>query len=304
MKIGVDIGDTMGPVTLNTMVGRARRARELGLHSVWMGQFVGWDILTALALVGREVPDLELGTAIVPTYPRHPLALASQVLSVQAATGNRLQLGLGPSHRTIIEEWYGLDYGRPARHMREYLEALRPLLRQEQVSYQGETLRAQGKLTVLDARPPALLISALGPVMLRLAGELTDGTVTAWAGPRAIAEHIAPRLNEAAEAAGRPRPRIVAGVLVHVTDKPAMARQRVGEQFSAADHLPSYRAMMDIEGVATGADLLLAGDEAEVTAGLRAYQEAGATEFVAFFAGPDEERPRTEALLSRLAAEG
>ena len=304
MKIGVDIGDTMGPATLDTMVQRAQRARELGLHSVWMGQYVGWDILTALALVGREVPDLELGTAIVPTYPRHPIALASQALSVQAATGNRLQLGLGPSHRAIIEAWYGYDYDRPARHMREYLEALKPLLRGEQADYQGETLRAQGKLTVLEAAPPPVLVSALGPVMLRLAGELADGTVTAWTGPRAIAGHIAPRLNEAAAAANRPSPRIVAGVLVNVTDDPTSARQSVAERFGAADALPSYRAVMDIEGVGSGADLLLAGDEAEVTAGLRAYQEAGATEFVAFFAGPEEERPRTEALLAQLAADG
>lgn len=302
MKIGIDIGDTTGPVPLDTMVVRAQRARQLGLDSVWMGQYVGWDILTALALVGREVPDLALGTAIVPTYPKHPLALASQALSVQAATGNRLQLGLGPSHRAIIEEWYGYDYDRPARHMREYLEALDPLLRGEQANYQGETLRAKGKLTVLEGKPPAVLISALGPVMLRLAGELTDGTVTAWAGPRAIAEHVAPRINEAAAAAGRPQPRIVAGVLMNVTDEPAAARQSVAERFGGSSDLPSYRAMMDIEGVAGGADLLLAGDEAEVTAGLRAYQEAGATELVAFFTGSEEERPRTEALLARLAA--
>jgi F420-dependent oxidoreductase-like protein len=269
-----------------------------------MGQYVGWDILTALALVGREVPDLALGTAIVPTYPRHPIALASQALSVQAATGNRLQLGLGPSHRAIIEEWYGYDYDRPARHMREYLEALDPLLRGEQANYQGETLRAQGKLTVLEATPPAVLLAALGPVMLRLAGELTDGTVTAWTGPRAIAEHIAPRLNEAATSAGRPQPRIVAGVLINVTDEPAAARKSVAERFGGSGDLPSYRAMLDIEGVASGADLLLAGDEAEVTAGLRAYQEAGATELVAFFTGTEEERPRTETLLAGLAAEG
>lgn len=304
MKIGVDIGDTTGPVTLDTMVARAQRARGLGLHSVWMGQYVGWDILTALALVGREVPDLTLGTAIVPTYPRHPIALASQALSVQAATGNRLQLGLGPSHRAIIEEWYGYDYDRPARHMREYLEALKPLLRGEQANYEGDTIRAQGKLTVLEAKPPAVLISALGPVMLRLAGELAGGTVTAWAGPRTIATHIAPRLNEAAAAAGRPQPRIVAGVLLNVTDEPAAARQSVAERFGGSGSLPSYRAMMDIEGVAGGADLLLAGDEAEVAAGMRAYREAGATELVAFFTGAEEDRPRTEALLARLASEG
>lgn len=304
MKIGVDIGDTTGPVTLDTMVARAQRASQLGLHSVWMGQYVGWDILTALALVGREVPDLSLGTAIVPTYPKHPMALASQALSVQAATGNRLQLGIGPSHRAIIEEWYGYDYDRPARHMREYLEALTPLLRGEHANYRGETLRAQGQLTVLEAKPPAVLISALGPVMLRLAGELADGTVTAWTGPRTIAGHIAPRINEAAAAAGRPRPRIVAGVLVNVTDEPAAARQSVAERFGGSGNLPSYRAVMDIEGVTGGADLLVAGDEAEVAAGLRAYQEAGATELVAFFTGPEEERPRTEALLASLASAG
>ncbi len=304
MRIGIEVGDAMGPVSLDTIVRRVQDAAAAGLDGAWMAQVFGWDALTALAVAGREVPGIALGTAVVPTYPRHPLALASQALSVQAATGNRLSLGIGPSHQFIIEGMFGYSFAKPARHMRDYLAALGPLLRGESVSYQGETLKVEGTITVPGAAPPSLLIAALGPVMLRLAGELSDGTITAWTGPATIADYIVPTISEAASAAGRPAPRVVAGVLVHVTPDAETARARIAERFAQAGETPSYRAMLDREGAANPEDLLVSGDELAVERELRRYVDAGATELLVFPVGPDEERARTVALLGDLARSG
>jgi hypothetical protein len=176
------------------------------------------------------VPGIEVGTAVVQTYPKHPLALAGQALTARAISGNAFTLGLGPSHREIIEGTFGLDYDRPARHVREYLSALMPLLRGEAVDYLGATLSVTGQITVPGATPPPVLLSALGPVMLRIAGELADGTVTVWTGPRAVAEHIVPRITEAARTAGRPAPRVVASAMVAITNDPGKVRRRIAEQ--------------------------------------------------------------------------
>jgi F420-dependent oxidoreductase-like protein len=301
MRIGIEVGDAMGPVLLETIVDRVREAAAARLSAVWMAQVFGWDALTALAVAGREVPGIALGTAVVPSYPRHPLALASQALSVQAATGNRLSLGIGPSHQAVIEGMFGQSFAKPARHLRDYLAVLAPLLRGEAVSYQGETLKVEGKIDVPGAEPPSLLIGALGPVMLRLAGELTDGTITAWTGPATIADYIVPTITKAASAAGRPQPRVVAGVLVHVTPDTDAARIRIAERFAMAGLAPSYRAMLDREGASNPEDLLVTGDESAVERELRRYFEAGATELLVFPVGPDEERARTVALLGDLA---
>ncbi|MFT4040322.1 MAG: TIGR03564 family F420-dependent LLM class oxidoreductase [Thermomicrobiales bacterium] len=302
MHIGVSIGDVTGPVTLATITARAERADALGLHSVWLNNNPSWDPLTTLALVGQPAPDVELGTNIVLTYPRHPLILTSQALTVQAATGNRLQLGIGPGHRLVTEEWFGYNFDHPVQDLREYLEVLRPLLRGEAVQYRGESVRVNAQIAVPEAAPPPILISAMGPAMLRLTGELADGTVTASVGPRTLAEHIAPRINAAAAEAGRPKPRIVASVMVDVTDEPEVARARVAARFGMSSQLLAYRAMLDREGVAGYEDLLLTGDEAAVRAGLRAYREAGATELIAMVVSEPGAEARTEALLASEAA--
>jgi F420-dependent oxidoreductase-like protein len=301
MRIGIEVGDAMGPVTIETIIARVQEAASAGLETAWMAQLFGWDALTALAVAGREVPGIALGTAIVQTYPRHPLALASQALSVQAASGNRLNLGIGPSHQFIIEGMFGYSFEKPARHMRDYLAVLGPLLRGESVSYQGETLKVDGSVGIPGAEPPSLLLAALGPRMLQLAGELTDGTITAWTGPTTIADYILPTITSAAAAAGRHDPRVIAGVLVHVTEDAAAARERIAERFTAAGTAPSYRAMLDREGVANPTDLLAAGDETTVERELRRYVDAGATEILVFPVGPDEDRARTVALLGELA---
>jgi F420-dependent oxidoreductase-like protein len=265
---------------LDDVVAQARRARDAGLDSVFFGHVPSWDALMAAALAGREAPGLEVGTAVVPTWPRHPLALASQALTAQAMAGGRFTLGIGPSHPPVIEGGHGIPYERPARHVREYLSALRPLLRGEDVEYRGETLTAVGTVDAPGAVPPPVIVSALGPAMLRVAGELADGTVTTWTGAAAIADHIVPSITRAAEAAGRPAPRVLAGVVVALTTDPDGVRRELAEQFAAASAFPGYRAVLDRQGLSGVHETVVAGDEAAVERELRRFADAGATDLL------------------------
>ena len=299
MRYGVML-DTSG--SIDDVVKEVRWAADGGLASVWCSQIFGYDALTLLAIVGREVPGIEVGTAVVPTYPRHPIVLAGQALTTQAAAGGRLALGIGLSHQIVIESMYGYSFDRPARHMREYLCALLPLLRGEAVSFQGETLKAMtmGPLDVKVPAPPVLL-AALAPAMLRLAGDVADGTVTWMTGPSTIRDHIAPSITRAAKEAGRPEPRIVAGLPVCVTDDVAGARERAATTFAIYGQLPSYRAMLDREGAGGPADVAIVGDQDSVASGLAGLFDAGATEVVAAPYGSGQERQRTADLLTSLA---
>jgi 5,10-methylenetetrahydromethanopterin reductase len=285
------------------VVGEVQRLADAGLHCAACAQIFCYDALTLLALVGARVPDIELMTAVVPTYPRHPIMLAAQALTVQAATGGRLTLGIGVSHQVVIEGMFGYSYERPAHHMREYLHALAPLLRGEQVTYQGETVRAftRGPLDVA-APAPGLMLAALAPAMLRIAGGETDGTVTWMAGLRTIGSYVAPTIRAAALDAGRPEPRIAVSLPTCVTADPERARRRANTAFAIYGQLPAYRAMLDREGAPGPAEVAVVGDEASVGEQLAAYAQAGATDYIASVYGSREERERTLALLSRLAA--
>ncbi|SNR69723.1 LLM class F420-dependent oxidoreductase [Actinomadura mexicana] len=269
-----------GTAPLDDIVTQVRLARDAGLDSVFFGHAGSWDALMTTAVAGREAPGIEVGTAIVPTYPRHPLALASQALTAQAMTGGRFTLGIGPSHPQVIEGSHGISYERPARHVREYLSALRPLLRGESVDYHGETLTTVGSVEAPGATPPPVLVSALGPAMLRIAGELADGTVTTWVGADAIADHIVPSITKAAESAGRPAPRVLAGAIVALTDDPDSVRRDLAAQFGAASDFPAYRAVLDRQGLSGVHETVIAGDEETVTRELRRFADAGATDLL------------------------
>ena len=193
---------------------------------MWSSQIFGWDTLTVLAVVGREVPGVDLGTAVIPVHPRHPMMLAEQALTVQAASGGRLVLGIGLSHQVVVEGAWGCSFDQPARYMREYLSVLVPLLRGEQVSFNGEVIRTNtfGPLDVVPTPPPPVLVAALGPTMLRPAGTQADGTVTWMVGPDDVADHIVPTITAAASDAGRPSPQVVVTLPVCVTDDADAAR--------------------------------------------------------------------------------
>ncbi len=289
---------------LDGVIAQAAEIQGVGLHSAWASQIFGWDVLTLLACVGREVDGLELGTAVVPTYPRHPITLAIQALTTQAACGGRLCLGVGLSHQVVIEGVYGYSFERPLRHAREYLSVLMPLLSGEQVSFRGDTLSATtlGPLECKGADPPAVLLAALGPAMLRLAGEQAAGTVTWMTGARTVREHIAPGIRRSAEQAGRPSPRVVVALPAAVTREPDRAREGAGRTFGFYGQLPSYRAMLDREGVGGPADVAIVGSEAEVRAGISAVEEAGATDFVVVPFGHPEERQATLELVGSLGS--
>lgn len=299
MGIGITVGLGLdGPQTFEDVVDEVTAARAAGIRQVWVAQVFGWDALTLLAAVGLRVPDIGLGTAVVPVRPRHPLTLASQALTVQAATGNRLALGVGASHEVLVSGAFGHQFERPAAHLREHLSVLLPLLRGEVVDHEGEMLTARGGIGVSGAEPPPVLVAALGPAMLRVAGELADGTIPTWVGPRALAEHVVPRVTAAAAAAGRPQPTVVVSLPVTVTSDEEAARQNAATAFGQAMDLPSYRAVLEREGAASVADVTIAGDEASVQHQLARLRDAGATGLIATPVGSEEERVRTVRLLA------
>lgn len=291
MRIGTFAGDLNGPTsTVDTAVAAARAAAEVGFTSFWMPQIFGLDALATLAVVGAQVPGLELGTAVVPIYPRHPTVLAQQALTVQSASNGRLTLGIGLSHQVVIEHMLGHSFDRPASYMEEYLTALGPLLRGEQTDVDGTRVTTHMQLDIA-APPPGLLVAALGERMLHLAADLADGTATWMTGPKTLAEHTVPTLRAAAGGAGK---RVVAALPVAVTDDVASARARAAEAFKIYGVLPSYRAMLDREGASGPEDVALIGDAASVSTRIEALFETGVTEFVAveFSRGDDAARTR------------
>ena len=280
MRIGVMLGADGGRGDLDGIVAAAKQVEAAGLDNLWMANIFSFDAIGTLALVGREVPRIGLGTAVTPTYPRHPTALAQQALTTAAATGNRFTLGIGLSHKIVIENMLGLSYDRPARHMREYLDVLMPLLRGEAVNYDGEQYRVHGlQLAIPGAEPVPTVVAALGPLMLRLAGEYTDGTNTWMVGPKTMENHIVARLARAAEAAGRPAPRVVGGVPIALTNRPDAARETIATTLTMYGQLPSYRAMLDREGVDGPADIAIVGDENALRGEIDRFRNAGVTDF-------------------------
>jgi len=290
---------------LSESVAQLRRFAEAGLDHAFAVQIFGPDALTLLATIGAQVPGIGLGTGVVPIQPRHPMMLAQQALTVQWATGDRLILGVGVSHRVVVEGMWGISFDRPARYMREYLSVLMPLLRGQTVREAGERITAHTFQPLeVKAAPPPVLVAALGDAMLKVAGRTADGTVTWMTGTRTVASHIAPTIRAAAQEAGRPAPRIAVALPVSVTVDVEAARERVNEEFAMYPSLPSYRAMLDKEGARGPADVAIVGDEDIVADSIEKLAAAGATDLVASIVGDADERARTFSLLSEIARSG
>ncbi|MCH7580059.1 MAG: LLM class F420-dependent oxidoreductase [Chloroflexi bacterium] len=264
-------------------------AERDGFHGVWFGQIFGGDTLTAIALVGAQTERIELGTGVIPTYLHHPFSLAQQALTVGAAAGGRFVLGIGPSHQPVVEQMWGLSYEKPARHVREYLSVLRPLMDEGHVSFSGDVYKVNAGVQVPGAKPVPIIISALAPMMLRIAGELADGTVTWMAGRKAIETYVAPRINKAAQEAGRPAPRVCVALPVAVTNDLEKTRERAAQVFNMYGQLVNYRRVLDIEGVDGPANVGIFGTASEIEQQFRAFADAGATDLLAaIFPGSDD----------------
>ena len=305
MKIGIYGGNVRRGKPLSTLVDEIVEKEEQGFSSYWTPQVGTFDALTMLALAGRETSRIELGTAVVPSYPRHPNALAQQAATVNALCGGRLVLGVGPSHAPAIEA-LGLAYDRPALHMREYVTILKALGSEGQVDFQGAMYRIRTGFACPDAQPFAVVVSALAPLMLKAAGEVADGTVTWMVGKNTIRSRTAPGITKAASAAGRPAPRVIAALPVCVHDDKAQATARAVQIFQGYGQLPNYRRQLDAEGLDQAGEIAVVGNEDEVTAELQAFFDAGATEVIAsIYPAGDDSRgsfARTTALLRKLAA--
>lgn len=283
MTVGVAIDAANAAHQIDASVRLAGEAAEAGLRSVWFGQTFGADSPQLAALVGREVPDLHVGTSAIPVFGRHPLTVAGQALTAQAATHGRYHLGLALGTALLTERGFGIPYERPVRRLREFLTVVRQVTESGTADFHGELLTAT---TPVPARVPGadtgvpLLVAAMGPQALRASGELADGILPYLAGPRALAEHIVPAVTAAAEAAGRPAPRIVALVPGVVTDDAAAAREKAGELLAFYEQFPSYARVIELSGGRRAVDVAAIGDEAAVAAEVQRYRDAGATEVV------------------------
>ncbi len=284
MRIGVMVGPERGryATKVQRLQADARWAEDAGFSSIWVPHIPDeLDALTAATVIGLETTRIEVGTAVVPVQPRHPIALAQHALSVQAVLGGRLALGLGVSHHWIIDEMLGLPYERPAATMRAYLDVLEAAFAGPgPVDVENELFRVHNPLDITDLPPTPVLLAALGPVMLRIAGERTDGTILWMADERAVESHVVPHLTRAAAAAGRPAPRIVAGIPVCVCDDREVdtAVARTNRILAEAEVSPNYQRLLDLGDAQTVGDLLAAGSEAAVEKRLRSFAEAGVTD--------------------------
>jgi F420-dependent oxidoreductase-like protein len=320
MRIGLMIGsDKERPrgERLTGLVADVQEAEAAGFTSVWIPQVPGYlDALTAVAVVGQATERIELGTAVVPLQTRHPVPMAQQALTTRMACGGRLALGLGPSHDWIVTGQLGLPYDRPARLVRDYLEVLQAAFAGPgQVDVENDAYRVHSPLDVSDvgdAGPLPILLAALAPVMLRLAGERASGTILWMADERAVGEHVVPRITKAATEAGRPAPRIVAGVPVVLCPDRAVdaARETAKVVLGHAGFSPNYERLLSHGDARDVDDVMAAGDESAIAARLRRYRDAGVTDLAARIVplGDDpaarlESRRRTQDVLAALAPE-
>jgi len=296
MRIGIMLSMPGGTPTVDGLAQAAQQAEAAGFASAWLPQVFDVDALTALAFAGRATTRIELGTAVVPTYPRHPLTLAQQALTAQSVMGGRLALGIGLSHKIVIENMLGLSYTQPIPHTREYLTVLNGLLAGEAVRFKGEHYQVNAQIAMPGVPKPPVLVAALGPDMLRVTGLLADGTITWMGGLPFLRDVAVPRISEAAAKAGRPTPRVVAMAPVCATNDPEAARANANKLFAMYNTLPSYRAALDRGGAAGPGDVAVVGDEVAIAEQIAAYGAAGVTDFVAAaFPGPEGGTERTAA---------
>ncbi|MCK9878240.1 TIGR03564 family F420-dependent LLM class oxidoreductase [Frankia sp. Ag45/Mut15] len=308
IRIGVNLAAGLGTPSsgnlVDDLVATAGAVAAAGVPTAWLSQGYGYDAVGVLTAIAREVPGIELGTSVVVVQPRHPRVLAAQALTAQAAAHGRFTLGLGVSHLGLLEV-YGQQFHRPVAALRAHLDTLLPILSGRAVP--GAT--GPGSQATDSAVPGAtarvpVLLGALGPAMLDLAGRRADGTITFLAGPRTIGDHVVPRIGAAARAAGRPTPRVVVGLPVAVTAEPERVRIGLDVEYAGYARLPSYRGALDRDGFAGPGAIAVVGDEDTVVADLAAYTALGATDILVSLVGTATERTRTLCVLGTVTAAG
>lgn len=306
MRIGCGVGsEAVGtPAPPATLAGDVVQAEERGFPSAWCVHFSrGIDALSALLVAGVRTRTIELGVGVVPIYPRHPVALAQHAATVQALIGGRLTLGVGVSHRSVIEGMHGIPYARPAHYLREYLSVLRPLLREGAATFSGEFFNVDVQFTIPETSAVSVLVGGLSANMVRAAGECADGVVTWLAGRRTLQQRIIPGVESAARDAGRVSPRIVAALPVAVCPDANVAREAADTIFARYGGLPNYQRQFEREAIASPGEIAVVGTEQRVEDQLREFAQIGVTDFwpVAFAVGGAASVAGTQDLLAALA---
>jgi 5,10-methylenetetrahydromethanopterin reductase len=298
------LGDGDGRSVVDTYIEQVSRLAAEGFSCLWTAQ-MPWepDLLSVQAVALRAVPDIELGVAVLPIQVAHPMLTAQRALTLNAISGGRFKLGIGANHPSFSQDLWGIPWEKPVRRMSEYLDGLLPLLAGEEADATGQLVTTRGSLRISGVAAPQVYIAAMGPQMLRLAGRRTAGTITWMTGPKTLANHIGPILRDAAAEAGRPQGavKVLAGLPVCVTDDVDGARAQAAETFALYNTLPSYRAMLDREGLAGPEETALIGDEASVADRIDEVRGAGVDEFLAYSFGDEESLERTRALLRKVA---
>jgi F420-dependent oxidoreductase-like protein len=316
VRIGLMVGPEKGRYRekVARLVADAVAAEAAGFTSVWVPQVPNdFDALTACALMGSATSRIELGTAVMPVQTRHPVAMAQQALANQAVCEGRFTLGLGPSHHWIVTDMLGLPYERPAGLVRNYVEVLNAAFAGPgRVDVENDDFRVHNDLDVTDVVPTPILLAALAPVMLGIAGEHTAGTILWMADERSIGEHVVPRITKAAAGAGREAPRVVAGVPVALCadDEVEAARDWANRALGHAELSPNYQRLLEHGDATDVGDLLAAGSESAVVDRLHRFRDAGATDLAVRVLpwGEDRDariasRDRTIAFLASLTPE-
>lgn len=291
-----------GPFDVDALIEDARRTQRDGMTSYWIGQQFDWDAFSLLAAIAREVPEIELGTAVTHLWTAFPVHMAQQAMSLRVLSEGRFTLGLGLEHRWVIEQMWGIGWDRPVSRLDEYLDIVSSLLKTGRVEHHGDFYDVETAFLRFPPDPRMqVILAALGPRMLRIAGTKADGTATWMTGPRTLANHIVPSIRAAAAEAGRPPPRVIALMPVALTgDVPAM-RERVSEEMAIYQRMPSYQAMLEREGAKSAGETGLLGSRDEVEDAIGRLGQAGVTDLGAILFGSEDEQDRTRELLSDLS---
>jgi F420-dependent oxidoreductase-like protein len=306
VKVGINGNKFVATGDVGLFGAHAREAADAGVDAYWLAQHPAGptDALTALAIIGRDVPELELGVGVVPVWGRHPVAMAAQVLTAAQGVPGGLTLGIGLSHPAMVGEHLGDDlYAKPLGTMREYLEVLVPLVTTGSVDHEGDLYTCRTTVALAGDTRPTVLVAALGGKMLDLAGRLAHGTITSWTGPKTLRDHVVPTITQAAADAGNPAPRIASIFQVCVTDDVDRAREQVHQWFEFHGKAPSYNAMLEREGVASASDVAIVGTEDEVRRRILELADIGVTDLVVgeVLAPGETDTLRTRRLLADLA---
>ncbi|HKV18812.1 MAG TPA: TIGR03564 family F420-dependent LLM class oxidoreductase [Mycobacterium sp.] len=284
MTTGVLLGpDRSAEHVVDDVVAQARLARDAGVRQVWLGQQLDLDAVAVAGLIGAMVPDLGVGTSVVPINPRHPLVVAAAAQTAQSAAHGRFSLGLGLGVAMLEEVAFGVATDHVAQRLREYLTVLRAIRNEGTVEFRGRYITAVDPQVMPVALPSAapypIYVAAMGPRALQVTGELADGTLP-YGGPRTLDEVIVPAIGKAAGDWGRPAPRVFGLINIAVTDDTDGARAEAAKSLAMYDHVPSYQRINEREGVSSVAELALIGSEQDVARGLRRYLDAGATDLL------------------------